>query len=45
MAPAAETVGIGLRMLTGAEPETDGEAILTAVTVTVFEAGMIAGGV
>jgi hypothetical protein len=32
-------------MLTGAEPETDGDATLTAVTVTVFEAGMVAGGV
>jgi hypothetical protein len=32
-------------MLTGAEPETDGDATLTAVTVTAFVAGMIAGGV
>ena len=37
--------GMGLRMLTCAEPETPGEATLTAVTVTVLVVGMVAGGV
>jgi hypothetical protein len=45
VAAAAVMTGMGLRMLTDAEPEVLGEATLTAVTVTVFVAGMVAGGV
>ena len=32
-------------MLTGAEPETDGDTTLTAVTFTVLVAGIVDGGV
>ena len=45
VAVAAVIAGIGLRMLSCAEPDTLGEATLTAVMVTVFEAGIVAGGV
>ena len=45
VAAAAVMTGMGLRMLNDAEPETLGEAMLTAVTVTVFDVGMAAGGV
>jgi hypothetical protein len=44
-AAAAEMTGIGLRMLNDAEPETVGEGMLTAETVTVFVVGIDAGGV
>ena len=37
--------GTGFRMLTCVEPEVQGEATLTAETVTGFAAGRFAGGV
>jgi hypothetical protein len=45
VAVADVTTGTGLRMLTCAEPDVDGEATLTAVTVTGLVAGRLPGGV
>lgn len=45
VAEAEVMVGTGLSTLSDAEPDADGEATLTAVTVTGFVAGMLDGGV
>src|SRR5271165_2322159 len=45
VAVAEETTGIGLRMLTGREPEVAAGAVLTAVMVTAPVAGITVGGV